>query len=150
MPADMKCLSDSHERIQICMSGVRPAHEVRLVAERHGDGMPDVLPENHRPASARDGRPEIYLNGHESGRTSHSDRGGECGGDARAHARKKFSPAGDYFYRFVLRRSGGLVCVPWKDFQVRRRARRARAIPTSKARQAAATAQTRRRRTAGK
>jgi hypothetical protein len=45
-------ITPRHERIQICVSGVRPAHEVRLVAERHGDGMPDLLPENHRPASA--------------------------------------------------------------------------------------------------
>ena len=66
-PCGFEMLSDSHERVQICLSGVRPAHEVRLVAERHGDGMPDMLPENHRPAGPRDGRPEIHHNGHEGG-----------------------------------------------------------------------------------
>ena len=48
-------LAASHERIQIRLSGVRPAHQVRFVAGRHGDGLPDVLPESHRapgPASA--------------------------------------------------------------------------------------------------
>ena len=67
--ANVECFSGSHERIQICVSGVRPAHQVRLVAERHGDGMPDVFPENHRAASAGIGRPEIHHHGHENGRT---------------------------------------------------------------------------------
>src|SRR5208282_223411 len=63
--ADMKCLSDSHERVQICLSGLRSAHQMRFIAERLGDGMPDVFPKNHRAPGARDGRLEIHHNGHE-------------------------------------------------------------------------------------
>jgi len=52
--------SGTDERIQVCVSGLRPAHHRRLKHKWWANPVPDLLSEDHRPTSPGSGRFQVH------------------------------------------------------------------------------------------
>ena len=100
---------------------MRAAHLSRFVAGGRADGMPDVLPENHRAAGAGVGGAEIHHHRHEKRRATGSDNSSaEVWPGGRSRRKKVFRRVAVVLVILILlfivaRRSRSFIA--WNDFR---------------------------------
>ena len=108
-----------HERVQICVSGLRPAYYGRLKRRRLATGMPHLFPEDSGPPGPGGGGSQIYFVG-DDGREAPAAAGRRALAVGAPRAKERFSGRADRDVRGVVRRRGDVVPAAGKIFQTRR------------------------------